>query len=151
MSRSAIHPPTMADTATAVSGFPAGLDRASLTALAQQHRWRLVVLFGSVARAGRGRDLDLAVLPAGVPDLLEQGRWQAELEALAAPRPVDLLLMQPSLSPVTRFEVFRAGVCLFEAEPGLFERERDRAFFLHADSEWFRHQQREVLYGTEHD
>jgi predicted nucleotidyltransferase len=151
MSRYPIRPPALADTTPLVPGLPAGLDRAGLTALAQHHRWSLVVLFGSVARAGRGRDLDLAVLPAQVPDLLEQGRWHAELEALAAPRPVDLLLIQASLSTVTRFEVFRAGVCLFEAEPGLFDRERDRAFFLYADGEWFRHQQREVLYGTGHD
>lgn len=41
----------------------------------------------------------------------------------------------------------RAGHCLFEAEAGLFERERDRAFFLYADSEWFRRQQREMLRG----
>lgn len=132
-------------------GDLAGLDQAGLTALARRHRWRLVVLFGSVARAGHGRDLDLAVLPSVLPDLLEQGRWQADLEALAAPLPVDLLLVQPALSPVTRFEVFRAGRCLFEAEPGLFERERDRAFFLYADGEWFRRQQREVLYGTGED
>jgi hypothetical protein len=50
-------------------------------------------------------------------------------------------------SPVTRFEVFRAGRRLYEAETGLFEPERDRAFFLYADSEWFRRQQREVLRG----
>jgi predicted nucleotidyltransferase len=123
----------------------------ALVALARQHGWRLVVLFGSVARAGRGRDLDLAVLPAVLPSLLEQGRWQAELEALAAPTPVDLLLLQPATSPVTRFEVFRAGRCLFEAEPGLFEHERDRAFFLYADSEWLRRRQREVLYASGRD
>ncbi len=125
-----------------------GIEHAALTALARRHRWRLVVLFGSVARGGQGRDLDLAVLPAALPDLLAQGRWQAELEALAAPLPVDLLLVQPAMSPVTRFEVFRAGRCLFEAEPGLFELERDRAFLLYADSEWFRRQQREALNGT---
>jgi len=128
-------------------GAVAGLDHDALAALAERYGWRLVVLFGSMARTDRGRDLDLAVLPRALPDLLEQGRWQADLEALAEPLPVDLVLLHPALSPVTRFEVFRAGRCLFEAEPGRFEQERDRAFFLYADSEWLRRQQREVLYG----
>jgi predicted nucleotidyltransferase len=116
-------------------------------ALAARHGWRLVVLFGSTADGADGRDIDLAVLPAAIPDLLEHGRWQAELEGLLAPWPVDLLLLGPATSPVTRFEVFRAGRCLVEAEAGLFERERDRAFFLYADSEWFRRQQGEALLG----
>ncbi len=124
-----------------------GLALGDLDALARRYRWRLLVLFGSVARAGDGRDIDLAVLPAAMPSLLEQGRWQADLEQVVAPRPADLLLLSADTSPVTRFEVFRAGRCLFEAEPGLFDAERDRAFFLYADSEWFRRQQRVHLYG----
>jgi predicted nucleotidyltransferase len=118
-----------------------------LQELANRNGWRLVVLFGSLGRGEAGRDLDLAVLPRAVPTLLDQGRWQAELESLYAPLPVDLLLLGPDLSPVTRYLVFRDGHRLFELEPGLFEREQDRAFFLHADSEWFRRQQREALYG----
>ena len=123
----------------------------ALRALARRYDRRLLVLFGSVARGGDGRDLDLAVLPREMPALLEQGRWQAELEQIAAPRPVDLLLLSDDSSPVTRFEVFRAGRCLFEAAPGLFDAERDRAFFLYADSEWFRRQQRARLHGRVDD
>jgi predicted nucleotidyltransferase len=37
----------------------------ALAELARSHRWRLVVLFGSTARTGKGRDVDLAVLPSG--------------------------------------------------------------------------------------
>ena len=122
-----------------------------LRALARRHGWRLLVLFGSVARDGEGRDLDLAVLPSEMPSLLEQGRWQAELEQIAAPRPVDLLLLSNDTAPVTRFEVLRAGRCLFEDAPGLFDAERDRAFFLYADSEWFRRQQRARLHGRVDD
>lgn len=118
-----------------------------LQAMARESAWRLVVLFGSLAREGVGRDVDLAVLVAGMPDLLELGRWQARLEDLWAPAPVDLLVLGPGTSVVTRFQVFGDGLCLFEAEPGLFERERDRAFFLYADSEHFRRQQREALHG----
>ncbi len=112
--------------------------------LARDHGWRLVVLFGSAARGEPYRDLDLAVLPGTEPDLWTQGRWQAALEGVFAPTPVDLLLLLPGLSPVARYQVFRDGRCLYEAAPGLWEAERDRAFFLHADSEHFRRQQREA-------
>lgn len=106
------------------------------------------MLFGSTAAGAIGRDIDLAVTSDAIPDLLEQGRWQSALEEVFAPRLVDLVLLTHRSSPVTRFEVFRAGRCLFEADPGLFDRERDRAFFLFADTEWFRRQQREALLGT---
>lgn len=115
--------------------------------LALQYHWRLVVLFGSAAYREQARDLDLAVLPNVMPALLEQGCWQAALEGLIAPRPVDLVVLGVASSPIIRFEVFRRGRCLFEAEPGLFSQEQDRAFFLYADSETFRRQAREVLYG----
>ena len=115
--------------------------------LAREHGWRLVVLFGSAARVGEARDVDLAVLPAELPDLMQQGRWVSELEPLFAPRPVDLVVLSPNLAPLTRFEVFRAGVPLFEAEAGLMDREQDRAFFLYADSEVFRRAARETLRG----
>lgn len=111
---------------------------AALKPLATHNGWRLVVLFGSVARHGWGRDLDLAVLPKVQPDLLEQGRWWSDLDALVPVLPVDLLLLGPATSPLTRFEVLREGRCLFEDSPGRFDREQDRAFFLYADSQWIR-------------
>lgn len=115
--------------------------------LAHRHGWRLVVLFGSAARGEAARDLDLAVLPKTMPSLLAQGAWLAELEERLAPWAVDLLVLGDETSPVARFEVFRQGRCLFEAEPGLFSREQDRAFFLYADSEPIRRQMREVLHA----
>jgi len=115
--------------------------------LAHRHGWRLAVLFGSAARGEAARDLDLAVLPATMPSLLTQGAWLAALEGRLAPWAVDLLLLGDDTSPVTRFEVFRQGRCLFEAEPGLFSREQDRTFFLYADSEPIRRQMREVLHA----
>jgi predicted nucleotidyltransferase len=128
---------------------PTAVASGAVPALAARFGWQLAVLFGSVALGKDGRDIDLAVMPASAPDLLTLGAWQAELEAAAAPKPVNLVMIGPDLSPVTRFEIFRNGRCLFETEPGLFDQERDRAFFLFADSEWFRRQQREALYGHE--
>lgn len=121
--------------------------RRAITAMARRHGWALVVLFGSSARGERGRDMDLVIMPEGVPDLMRQGGWLAELEALFAPRPVDLLLLTAQTSPVARFEAFREGRCLYERQPGLFSAEQDRAFFLFADSEKFRRAAREMLHG----
>jgi predicted nucleotidyltransferase len=119
----------------------------AIAPLAHRYAWRLVVLFGSAARGGPARDLDLAVLPTVTPSLLEQGAWVAALEAALAPWSVDLLLIGGWTSPVARFEVFRAGHCLYEAEQGLYGHEQDRAFFLYADSEPIRRQMREVLHA----
>lgn len=109
-----------------------------IATLAARHGWRLVVLFGSTAREGSGRDVDLAVLPAAAPDLFTEGRWQRDLEDAFETRPVDLLVLTDHTSPLVRFEVFRDGVCLHQNPSGAFEREQDRAFFLHADSHWLR-------------
>lgn len=133
-----------------IAPIGAGIDprqTTALAALAGRWGWRLVVLFGSTVGGATDRDVDLAVLPTTVPDLLAQGLWQAEVEHLFAPRPVDLVLLSADTSPVTRFEVFRGGRCLVESEPGLFDRELDRAFFLFADTEVFRRANREVLHG----
>jgi predicted nucleotidyltransferase len=120
--------------------------RDAIARLAQRFDWRLVVLFGSTARGSGGRDLDLAVMPRSTSDLLEEGRWLAALEAVFTTRRVDLLVLTERLSPLARFEVFRAGVCLFEGQEGLFSQEQDRAFFLHADSGRFRRASLEVLH-----
>lgn len=110
----------------------------ALKALAVRHGWRLLILFGSVARDGQGRDVDLAVDPGVVPDLMTQGRWLRELEDILMPLSVDLLVLQDGTSPLIRFQVFRDGLCLYESVPGMFEREQDRAFFLHADAAFLR-------------
>ena len=111
--------------------------REALSRMAERYGWQLLVLFGSMAREGEGRDVDLAVVPREMPDLMTQGRWQRELEEILSPRPVDLLVLQDGTSPLIRFQVFRDGICLFESVPGKFEREQDRAFFLHADAALF--------------
>ena len=115
-------------------------NRERVASAARRFGWRLVVVFGSAVSGGRPRDLDLAVQPQGDPDLLTIGRWTRVLEDTLELEPVDLVVLGDSVSPVLRFEVFRNGVCVFEAEPGVFDREQDRAFFLYADSAHFRRQ-----------
>lgn len=83
-----------------------------------------VTLFGSAAYREQASDLDLAVLPNAKPPLLEQGRWRSALEALFTPHLMDLVVLGVGSSPIIRFEVFRRGRYLFEAEPGLFSQVR---------------------------
>jgi hypothetical protein len=82
---------------------------------------------------------------------MEQGRWWSDLDALglaAAWGPVDLLVLGPATLPLTAFQMLCRGRPLYECEPGRFDREHDRAFFLYADTQWIRDQSREVLYGS---
>jgi predicted nucleotidyltransferase len=120
----------------------------ALRELAERYGWRLVVLFGSSVH-GAGRDVDLAVLPARPPQGMELGGWQAALEALFSPRPVDLVLLHAGMSPLLRYEALCRGRCLYEAQPGLFDAEQDRAFFLYADSAPLRRALSEFLSETQ--
>ncbi|BAU57598.1 hypothetical protein HH1059_09060 [Halorhodospira halochloris] len=94
-----------------VTGVDIAVLRAAIEPLARTYEWRLVLLFGSVARSGTGRDLDLAVLPAAVPDLMTQGRWCRRLEEVVG-YPVDLLVIHAGTLPLVRFQALRDGVCL---------------------------------------
>ncbi|MFP4132100.1 nucleotidyltransferase family protein [Thiohalospira sp.] len=114
--------------------------------LAREYGWQLVVLFGSVAREGQGRDVDLAVMPLAIPELFTEARWLRRLEEVVQ-RPVDLLLLHAGTSPLARFEVFRDGIPLYQDRPGRFEEEQDRAFFLHADARLFRQHAEEEMDG----
>lgn len=117
----------------------------AIQALARRHGWCLVILFGSTAREGAGRDIDLAVLPKNVPDFMTQARWLRQLEEIL-PGPVDLLVLHDGTGPLIRYHVFRDGLCLHEEEPGRFDREQDRAFFLYADSVQFQKHAEEPLH-----
>ncbi|TQE98549.1 MAG: nucleotidyltransferase domain-containing protein [Spiribacter salinus] len=115
--------------------------------LAQQYGWRLLVLFGSVARGEDGGDVDLGIMPAASPGVMTQARWQRELEAIVDPKPVDMVILYPGTSPLTRFQVLWNGLCLFEARQGVFEHEQNRAFFLQADAQLWEQHQAEVSDG----
>lgn len=82
---------------------------------------RTVVLFGSVARRGWGRDIDLLVDPAmprrpgaGLGELLL--RIAAEAEEAAGSR-VDVVALHEAPCPVI-LDAWRHGIVLYEEEPG---------------------------------
>ena len=96
-------------------------------------------------KPGPSSDVDLAV---EFLDLPLPGRRLAiigELQAPAEPHMADVVFLHRDLDPVLRFEVFRGGRLLFEAEPGLMVQERVRAFREYADALPFRRLLRERL------
>jgi predicted nucleotidyltransferase len=114
---------------------------ASLRAWARERHARLLVLFGSAATSGgRGpaSDLDIAVEFSQVPPPDERLEVVRELQAVVDPRRVDVVFLRRDLDPVLRFEIFRSGRLLHEAEEGLMVRERVRALKEYQDALPFR-------------
>jgi predicted nucleotidyltransferase len=99
------------------------------------------VVFGSAAapeEKGPMSDLDIAVEFAEVPSPAERLEVVRELQALVDPLRVDVVFLRRELDPVLRFEVFRSGQPLHEAEEGLMVRERVRALKEYQDALPFR-------------
>lgn len=98
--------------------------RARIRPVAEDEGLRLVVLFGSAARAGGGgggsvgADLDLAVDAAGLLDLVRM----TNVFGLALERSDVDLANLTTADPVLLLSVAEEGIPLYEAEPGTFER-----------------------------
>jgi predicted nucleotidyltransferase len=92
---------------------------------------RLAVLFGSAVRdPDRARDVDIAVEGDVGPD--DRLALSSEIEVRLG-RPVDLVVLRPQTSELLRFEVFRAGVPVYERTAGLFREARRVAVLVHWD------------------
>jgi uncharacterized protein len=110
---------------------------------------RLLVIFGSMA-AGRARaasDMDLAVDLDPLPGPEARLRIIGQLQDLCGERLADVVFLRPETDPVLRFEIFRAGRPIHEAEAGLFVAERVRALFLYEDALPFRRLLRQRVTG----
>ncbi|MFQ5400746.1 MAG: nucleotidyltransferase domain-containing protein [Anaerolineae bacterium] len=105
----------------------------------QGHSVRLCVLFGSQAtgETHEHSDVDLAIWPSEPIEPLQKLDWWTELTA-ALDEDVSLVLVSPDLDPTLGFEIVRNGRVLFEAEPGLWVRERARLWHAWNDSFPFR-------------
>ncbi|MBI4728938.1 MAG: nucleotidyltransferase domain-containing protein [Acidobacteria bacterium] len=107
-------------------------------------RVRLLVLFGSRARAGAraSSDLDLGVIfESGAP-----GDLDAIREALHAPAGMDVDLVDLGRAdPLLLREAALDGRPLFEAAPGAFEEFRLRAVKRYYDTAWIRRAEAEAL------
>ena len=121
------------------TGVPEAV-RNRLSTWAAEKGCRLLVLFGSAARDDGlpTRDLDLAVSVDTSPELLPRLALLGELQDVVGDARVDLVHLREEMDPVLRYEVFRGGVLLHEAESGLFVRETVRALIHYEDALPFR-------------
>jgi predicted nucleotidyltransferase len=108
---------------------------------------RLVVVFGSRAsgRSGPMSDLDVAVDFPELPEPLQRLRIMGEIQDRLGSTGADVVFLHPGTDPVLRFEIFRSGQPIHEAEPGLFVREKVRALKLYEDALPFRRLRRRTL------
>lgn len=101
---------------------------------------RLAILFGSAAGPAKdgARDVDVALEFDELPGPDRRLGLIQEMEELTHPRRADVVFLHNDTSPVLRFEVFRGGRPIFEAEPGAFVSGTVRALALYEDARPFR-------------
>lgn len=126
------HPPPIAESL-----------RTALEPLWESGEFRLVVLFGSIAKGSDtpASDLDLGLLSRGAMDEI---RVTAEVVRLTHRNDVDVVDLARA-DPLTAMEVARSGVVLFCEDPTVFTEFRSLAVRRYVDSEKLRKAQRRVL------
>lgn len=97
---------------------------------------RLAILFGSAAGPAkdRARDVDVALEFDELPGPRRRLTFLQDMEEVTPPRMVDIVFLHRDASPVLRFEIFRCGRPIFEAEPGAFVSGAVRALALYEDA-----------------
>jgi predicted nucleotidyltransferase len=113
---------------------------------------RLCVLFGSRAGVGTPRtdasrrsDIDIAIQFATLPSPERRLELIGEAQAICGAAMADVVFLHLRTDPVLRFEIFRSGVPVYEAEDGIFIDEKVRALMLYEDALPFRRMLRERL------
>ena len=126
------HPPPTADSL-----------RSALKPLWDSGQFRLIVLFGSIAKGSgtKASDLDLGLLPR---DAMDEIRVTAEVVRLTHCNDVDVVDLTRA-DPLTAMEVARGGLALFSEDPSLFTEFRSLAFRRYVDAEKLRKAQRRAL------
>lgn len=118
-----------------------------LRAWAKSSGCRLCVLFGSRAGGAPGvkGDVDVAVQFPALPGPERRLEMIGEVQDLCGASMADLVFLHVRTDPVLRFEIFRTGIPIYEAEPGTFVEQKVRALMLYEDALPFRRMLRERL------
>lgn len=120
---------------------------------------RLCVLFGSqadalAASAGAGTanaspsarsDIDIAIQFPALPPPERRLELIGEAQDICGAVMADVVFLHLRTDPVLRFEIFRSGRPVYEAEEGMFIDEKVRALMLYEDALPFRRMLRERL------
>jgi predicted nucleotidyltransferase len=106
----------------------------------------LMILFGSQAkkRTRADSDFDLAVKPSR-ECTLDKLRLIYKLGELFGTDFLDLVILTCDMDAVLLREIFMEGNFLYESVPGLFEKEKLRAWKIYLDTEKIRSYQKEYL------
>lgn len=116
--------------------------REAATEIGRQIDARLVVLYGSAARAEpEQRDIDLGILPRGELDLVDVTN---RLTRRLGTQDIDLVDLRRA-DPLLLMFVAREGLPLYEAEPGEFARLVSLAARRYADTRKFRETERQEI------
>lgn len=111
---------------------------------------RLCVLFGSRAGAEAGSpsarsDVDVAIQFPALPPPERRLELIGEAQDICGAAMADVVFLHLRTDPVLRFEIFRSGRPVYEAEEGMFIDEKVRALMLYEDALPFRRMLRERL------
>lgn len=98
-----------------------------------------VYLFGSFVKRERYRDLNIGVYMKPLPDLIQQGKLESELEELV-PMRIDLILLNetPEKNPAFAYEVLTEGELLVNKNPALHTNFKSKAFRYYFDTAYLR-------------
>lgn len=109
--------------------------RDSLIELAKYYQLDLLILFGSrvKGKSSKKSDYDLAFLKKTISSN-EELELIENLESLFKEEKFDFINLKTNDNPLLRKEIFFNGVCLYESEKFLFEKEKEIAYFDYVDS-----------------
>jgi len=112
----------------------------------KENKIELLVLFGSCAsgETHSARDIDLAVkFKRGAE--ISKLELIYKLDDLFDRKKIDLVILTADTDPLLLYEVFFNGRPLYEAEPGVFDKEKLRTWKLYLDTEKLRVMQKQYL------
>ncbi|MBI4698293.1 MAG: nucleotidyltransferase domain-containing protein [Nitrospirae bacterium] len=122
------------------------MEKEKLNKFFNKNNIELLIVFGSQAsgKVHTKSDMDLAVKikhGAGIPKL----RLIYKLNDLFEGKNIDLVILGADTDPLLLYEIFFNGKLIYEENPGIFDKERLKAWKLYIDSEKLRSMQKKYL------
>jgi len=108
-----------------------------LFVIRKEFKLDLLILFGSRAKGNykKNSDYDLAYFRHNQLIIDEEIRLISRLENVFKEKNFDIInLNKLNLSPILKYEIFKNGICLYQANKYLFENFKENIFFDYIDS-----------------
>jgi len=106
-----------------------------IESLCRRYGIELLILFGSEASGTghTGSDTDIAVKP-DIDKQISKLNLIQDLETIFQDQQIDLTVITPNTDPLLLFEIFFNGRPFYENVPGIFEKNRLKAWHLYLDT-----------------